>query len=251
MTAIIPEWHWPPVALTLSRQTVHVWSVSLEQPAPLIHQLEQLLSADEQERAARFHFERDRRRFIVGRGALRTLLGRYVQVEPTQLKLCYGKYGKPYLAEESKGSALHFNLAHSHELAVYAFTREGKVGIDIEYIHPLADLDQIAARFFSKSESTSLLGLPGDQRLLAFFNCWTRKEAYIKALGEGLSHPLDQFQVSLLPGEPAQLLQVQGAPEEVSRWSMTAFVPAPGYVAALLVEGRSCAVEFWQCFPVL
>ncbi|CAG0930688.1 4'-phosphopantetheinyl transferase [Thermoflexales bacterium] len=226
MTAIIQEWHLPPAALTLPRQTVHVWYVSLEQPAPLTHQLEQLLSSDERERAARFHFEHDRRRFIVGHGALRTLLGRYLQVEPTRLEFCYGAYGKPYLAEESTGGALRFNLAHSHELAVYAFTREGEVGIDIEHIHPLADLDHIAARFFSKAESTILLGLPEDQRLMAFFNCWTRKEAYIKARGEGLSHPLDQFQVSLIPGEPTQLLKVEGSPEEVSRWFMTAFVPS-------------------------
>ncbi len=251
MMAMIQEWHLPPVALTLPRQTVHVWCISLEQPAPLIQRLEQLLSSDERERAARFHFERDRQRFIVGRGVLRTLLGRYLQVEPTRLKFRYGAQGKPYLAEESKDSTLCFNLAHSHELAVYAFTSEGEVGIDIEYIHPLADLDQIAARFFSKDESTILLGLPENQRLPAFFNCWTRKEAYIKALGEGLSHPLDQFQVSLLPEDPAQLLKVEGAPEEVSRWFMAAFVPAPGYVAALMVEGHERAVEYWQCFPVL
>jgi 4'-phosphopantetheinyl transferase len=249
MTTIVQEWHLPPVTLALPHRLVHIWRVALEQPVSLVHQLEQRLSADEQERAARFHFERDRRRFIVGRGALRTLLCRYLQIEPTRLKLCYGKYGKPYLAEESKGSALHFNLAHSNELAVYAFACEGEVGIDIEYIHPLADLDQIAAQFLSKNESTALLELSDDQRLTTFFNCWTRKEAYIKALGEGLSHPLDQFQVSLIPGEPAQLLQVEGFPEEVSRWLMTAFVPAPGFVAALMVEGRDRSVQYWQCFP--
>lgn len=250
MTATLQKWHLPPVALTLPHRTIHIWQVSLEQPAPLTQQLEQLLSADEQARAARFHFERDRRRFIVGRGTLRTLLGRYVQVEPTRLEFCYGAQGKPYLAQESTGGALRFNLAHSHELAVYAFTREGEVGIDIEYLHPLADLDQIAARFFSKAESTSLLGLPQDQRLIAFFNCWTRKEAYLKALGEGLSHPLDQFQVSFIPGEPAQLLKVEKSPEEVARWSLTAFVPAPGYVAALMAEGRDRSVAYWQCLPV-
>lgn len=250
MTTIVQEWHLPLASLALPHQAVHIWYTVLEQPPLIIHQLEQLLSSDEQERAARFHFERDRRRFVVGRGALRTLLSRYLRVEPTRLNLCYGKYGKPYLAEESQGSVLRFNLAHSNELAVYAFACDGEVGIDVEYLHPLVDLDQIAARFFSKEESTILRGLSEDQRLAAFFNCWTRKEAYIKALGEGLSHPLDQFQVSLIPGEPAQLLKVEGSLEEVSRWFMTAFVPAPGYVAALMVEGRDRSFEYWQCFPL-
>ena len=249
MTPFVQDWQLPPATLALPHQAVHVWRVALEQPASLSHHLEGLLSSDERERAARFHFERDRRRFIIGRGALRTLLGRYLSVEPARLDFCYGAQGKPYLAEKSGDNVVRFNLAHSNELAVYAFTRDGEVGVDTEYMRPLPDLDQIAAQFFSKNENSVLLGLPADQRLAAFFNCWTRKEAYIKALGEGLSHPLDQFQVSLVPGEPAQLLSVEGYPEEVSRWSVTAFAPASDYAAALMVEGQGYSFDYWQGFP--
>jgi 4'-phosphopantetheinyl transferase len=209
--------------------------------------LSQLLSHDEQARAARFHFERDRRRFIVGRGALRIMVGRYLGADPDQLRFRYESHGKPSLSVEFNHCGLRFSLAHSNELAVYAFTRGRELGIDVEYIHSLPDAEQIAARFFSAQENVTLRTLPESQRLEAFFNCWTRKEAYIKAIGDGLSHPLDQFQVSLSPEEAARLLNVEGTPEETTRWSMTSFVPAPGYVAALVVEGSGYHLERWQC----
>jgi 4'-phosphopantetheinyl transferase len=240
-------WRLPPPDLTLSSKTVHVWRASLEQSAARTHQLSQLLSRDEQTRAERFHFERDQRRFIVSRGALRTILGRYLGVEPDQLRFRYGPRGKPYLSEEFDRCALYFNLAHSHELAVYAFTCGREVGIDLEWVHLMQDVEQIADRFFSARENAVLRTLPEGQRLEAFFNCWTRKEAYIKAIGEGLSQPLDQFQVSLAPGEPARLLIVEQAPEEVSRWSLEALTPIPNYVAALAVEGRDWCLKCWQC----
>ena len=120
---------------------------------------------------------------------------------------------------------------------MYAFACGREIGVDVEYLQPVPDAEQLARRFFSSSEYASLRRLPGSQQLEAFFNCWTRKEAYLKALGDGLSHPLDQFQVSLMPDEPARLLKVDGCPEETARWHMTSFVPASGYVAAVVVDG--------------
>ena len=246
MTDFEQPWHSPPSELALPSRSIHLWRVSLEQPPGLVHQLAQLLSRDEQERAEHFRFERDRRRFIVARGTLRTLAGRYLGLEPGRVQFQYGPYGKPCFAHDPDHHRLRFNLAHSNELAVYAFAGGREVGIDVEYLHPMPDAEEIAQRFFSNHENASFQMLPDNQKLDAFFNCWTRKEAYIKALGDGLSHPLDQFQVSLIPGEPARLLKVDDFPEEVERWHMMAFVPAAGYVGALIAEGSDLQVEDWQ-----
>ncbi|MFC1716438.1 4'-phosphopantetheinyl transferase family protein [Candidatus Poribacteria bacterium] len=229
----------------LSRDDVHAWFATLEQPTLSVQRMAEVLSQDELGRADRFHFERDRRRFIVGRGLLRRLLSLYLDIEPEQLRFRYGEYGKPYLAE-SNDCALRFNLAHSHELAVYAFTLGREVGVDLEYIQDIPEMEQIAARFFSKRENDVLKSLPVDQRQEAFFNCWTRKEAYIKAIGDGLTYPLDQFDVSLTPGEPARLLNVEGNAEEVSRWKLRALTPEPAYRAALAVEGHGWRLQSWQ-----
>ncbi len=246
MMAFECAWRLPPPDLILSGNATHIWRVTLEQTPARICQLFQLLSQDERERAERFFFERDRRRFIVGRGALRIILGRYVGVGPDQLRFGYALHGKPYLANSFGHFTLQFNMAHSNELAVYALARGCQVGIDVEYIRPLLELDQIASRFFSASESMALRAIPENQKVEAFFNCWTRKEAYIKAIGDGLAQPLDQFQVSLAPGEPARLLNVEGLPEQINRYSMMAFTPDFGYVGALVVEDPGCYPECWQ-----
>jgi 4'-phosphopantetheinyl transferase len=234
--------------VVISHDEVHVWRATLEHPAGYIQRLAQTLSEDERQRAGRFRFERDRWRYIVGRGLLRAILGRYLDLAPEQLRFRYGPRGKPALAEmlgESEGE-LCFNVAHSHELALYAVARGRGVGVDIEYVRPIDELEQMAERFFSLSEVAVLQALPSDQKQEAFFNCWTRKEAYIKAVGDGLSRPLDQFGVSLAPGEPAKLLSVAGDPDEAGRWSIQALAPASGYVAALAVAGHGWWLQCWQ-----
>ena len=193
----------------------------------------QCLIEDERIRAERFNFRRDRKRFIVGRGVLRMILGRYLHIEPNRVQFSYGPHGKPYLADGD--GALQFNLARSHELALYAFTRGREIGVDIEYFRALTDAEQIADSFFSPRENAILQALPASQRQQAFYNCWTRKEAYIKAIGKGLAQPLDQFDVSLAPGESTRLLKVEGSPEEGSRWSLYSLTPVAGYVAAVAV----------------
>ena len=245
MNAFSP-WCPPPKTLTLGNDEVHVWRASLNLPASYIFPLQQTLAPDECARAERFHFQRDRDRFIVARGGLRDILSRYLNTKSDQLRFCYNSHGKPALARKANHGELGFNLAHSHELALYAITRGREVGIDLERIRSNLVDEQIAERFFSPREVVVLRGLPMYQQREAFFNCWTRKEAYVKAKGQGLSIPLDQFDVSLAPGEPAALLSTQWHPQEASRWSLQKLNPGCGYVAALAVEGHDWQVECWQ-----
>ena len=242
----LPFWSPPPESLVVAPDEVHVWRVALNQPAPQVQNLWQTLVAEERVRAMRFYFPRDREDFIVARGVLRALLGGYLKRHPSELCFSYSSYGKPALTTESGGATLCFNLSHSHGLALYAIAHRRRLGIDVEWIRPdLAD-EQIAKYFFSPREIAALCALPHELQTEAFFLCWTRKEAYIKARGEGLSFPPDQFEVSLIPGEPATLLCTQGDPHEAARWSLQELVPGPGYVAALAVEGHHWRLQCWQ-----
>ena len=191
------------------------------------------LSSAEWERAARFRLERDRRRFIAGRARLRELLAQRLAVPPGAVELVCGKHGKPALAHGD----LQFNLSRSGEVATYAFARGGRVGIDIEAIRAVPEADAIAARAFSRRENEAYLALDPRERVLGFLNCWTRKEAFVKALGGGLSVALDGFDVSLAPGDPARILRVGAKPGEETGWRLDSFLPAPGFVAAV-ASGR-------------
>lgn len=231
--------------LTLSDDDVHVWCVSLQQPIHIIEQLDCLLSSDEKARAARYHFDYLQQSFIMARGILRILLAGYLNLQPAQIEFTYLRAGKPRLSENLKKS-IFFNLSHSHELVLYAFSPTRNVGIDIEHIRPIEDLRQISENNFSATENLELKTLPAEKISEGFFNCWTRKEAYIKAIGDGISFPLQQFDVSLKPGEPARLLRVRGDRQEAARWSMYELHPAENYVGALAVEGSACNVEYRQ-----
>lgn len=238
--------------LTLSNDDVHVWCVSLQQPIPIIEQLACLLSADEKDRAARYYFEHLQNSFIVARGMLRILLANYLELQPAQIELTYLPAGKPHLSENLKKS-IFFNLSHSHELVLYAFSPNRNVGIDIEHIRPIEDLGSISENNFSATENFELKTLPSEKILEGFFNCWTRKEAYIKAIGDGISFPLQQFDVSLKPGDPANLLRVRGNAREAQRWCMYELHPADDYVGALVVEGSAPNVVYreWKILDAL
>jgi 4'-phosphopantetheinyl transferase len=223
-----------------NHDTVVVWAARLEVEQAQLDAYTGLLSADERERATRFHFEQHRRRFTAARGILRCLLGGYLNRHPADIRFVYGSAGKPAL---DRDEGLRFNVAHSHEMALYAFTYAREIGVDIEFMRPVADMEQVAACCFSRREFADWKGLSEAQKPEGFFNGWTRKEAYIKALGEGLSHPLNQFDVSLRPGQAARLLNVQGNPSEAARWSLQAIHPEPGYAAALAVEGQGWTLE--------
>lgn len=242
-----PEsWATPPGMLSLSRAEVHVWRASLDQSAGVVARLRSTLSGDEMVRAARFHFEKDRVSFIIARGVLRNILGCYLHVPPDQLQFNYSPYGKPSLAAEFEEGGLDFNVSHSHSLALYAFARGRALGVDVEHLRAGAAERQIAERFFSADEVAALCGLPAARQPRAFFDCWTRKEAYIKARGEGLSFPLAEFDVSLRPDEPAALLRVRGDAREAERWTLRALDVAPDYAAALVGEGRGWQLKTWR-----
>ena len=225
-------------SLTLAENQVDVWRIDLAGQGYGIHRYRCLLSQDEIQRADRFHFERHRRRFTVARAAMREILGRYTDAAPQKLVFSYGAKGKPELSGQPGKSSIRFNLSHSDEVALLAVARSLTLGIDIEFVNPEVATEEIAERFFSASEVDILRAVPPTERAAAFFSCWTRKEAYIKALGEGLSVPLDSFEVAFGPGVAAALLEVRVDPDEVKRWSMYDIQIVQGYKAALVVEGK-------------
>lgn len=221
--------------LALDAAEVHLWQASLEgRPADIF---ESFLSADELDRANRFHFKEDRTHFVVARGLLRNLLAAYLGINCAELRFSYGAKGKPFLLLDGQ-TQINFNVSHSHGRAAFAFSRGRELGVDLEYVKEDFAAELIATRFFSRSEVLALRAVPAELRNQAFFNCWTRKEAYIKARGEGLSMPLDEFDVSLRPGEPAALLNNYREEREVKRWSMNAIPSPEDYVGALVVEGH-------------
>lgn len=229
-------WAEAPAPPALRADEVHVWRIALEPPRTSLARLAARLSQDERRRAARFRFERDRRRFHAARGALRELLAGYLGEEPERLAFVEGLHGKPGLAI-SRGEELRFNLSHSGELALCAVSRRREVGVDVEQVRELPDAEALARRFFSDVETAALEALPEAQRLAAFFRCWTRKEAYLKAVGAGLLQPLDGFDVSLLPELGECELSVRGRPEETARWSLQSLDVGAGYAAAVVAEG--------------
>jgi 4'-phosphopantetheinyl transferase len=246
MTQSFDVWRTPPALLSLVDRDVHVWKAPLDLATTRVQRLGETLAEDEQARARRLFFERDRRRFIVCRGVLRALLGRYLGAAPGALKFRYSPHGKPAVAIGFGGDALRFSVAHAHDMALYGVAIGREIGIDLEHIRPDFASDHIAEQYFSRREVAALRALSPASRLEAFFNCWTRKEAYIKARGEGLSLPLDRFDVSLAPGEPAALLSTLDDPPEASRWSLQELFPGPGFVAAIAVEGHDWRLQCWQ-----
>ena len=219
---------------------ITVWTASLDRDDKERAEWEAMLSPEEKARADRFHFVKDRNRFVAGRGLLRELLGKYIHQEPAGLEFAYGPYGKPALSGANAAKGVSFNLAHSGGLAVYAISRQRNLGIDVERIQPESAGEDIARRYFSLREVSDLQSLPPEERVEAFFRCWTRKEAYLKALGTGLQTPLDSFSVSLLPGEPAEFLG-----GVASCWNMAAFRPAEHYVAGVVYDGNPCSITYF------
>jgi len=226
--------------LDLLPHQVDVWRIMLDMTPATVKWLGSHLSADESQRAARFRFHEDRKRFIISHGCLRDILSRYLNCPPGQLIFSTNDYGRPYL----KSYELEFNLSHSGDFALLAITRDRKVGVDLERFRPEMEFESIARRFFSPNEVSELLALPLEQREAAFFNCWTRKEAYIKAHGLGLSLPLDSFDVSL--GEPALLRATRPDSQETSTWNLLSLEVDPGYAGALAVEGQDMEFRLWD-----
>ena len=243
---MITLWNIPQLKLLLKEKDVHIWRADLDLSTVGFQKLYQTLSIDEKKRAERFHFEKDRRRFIVGRGILRAILGYYLSIEPSLVHFCYGKHGKPALTDTFGNGTIHFNMSHSQGVALFAFTRDHQIGVDIEHIRDIPEMDQIAEQFFSIAEKNVFRTLPKSKKKEAFFSCWTRKEAFVKSIGDGFTRPLDTFEISMAPGESARLLSIEGDKKGSSRWFIEDLRPAPGYAAAFAIERRSCELHCYQ-----
>jgi 4'-phosphopantetheinyl transferase len=238
----VVTWSEPPESLSLATGDVHVWRVELNQPEPLLEKFRETLEEQELDRASRFKLEKHRRHFTAGRGVLRQLLSQYLGTKPEQLRLSYGAYGKPALNGEHKDSRLRFNMSHSHEVALFAFAEDRELGVDVEHIRTDFASEEVARRFFSRREVETFNALPRHDQVAAFFKCWTRKEAFIKVIGKGLSQPLDKFDVTL--GQPAALLWVSG--DDASRWSLYDLEVGGDYAGALAVEGQVSRIRCWH-----
>lgn len=225
---------------------VHLWSAALNVADHVYAVLRQSLSPDEWERANKFVFERDRRNFIVARGILREVLASYLDCQPKDIRFQYESYGKPKVRFIKTSSQLEFNLSHSSGLLVLAIASGRQVGVDIERIRPLQNLEQVAANSFSDYEWNVLSTLAPEEKLPGFFRCWTRKEAYLKARGDGLSIPLKSFDMSLAADNPIGMLSNRLDPNEVSRWSFYTFSPEKEFIGALALEGQGVKPIFSQ-----
>jgi 4'-phosphopantetheinyl transferase len=230
-------------AVDLGTRSVHIWSAALDWPPEAVEDFAGLLSGDEHARADRFVFAHHRNWYIVGRGFLRVILASYVGCPPETLRFRYGRRGKPALVHAAD-PALHFNVSHSAGRVVYAVSGAGQIGIDLECIQQLDDMDGIARGCFSPREYAAYSTLSGRARLEGFFTGWTRKEAYVKAVGDGLSVALDAFDVTLLPGEPARLERVDGEPLASTRWHLSDLSVAPGFKAAMVLDGPAVDIRY-------
>ncbi len=234
MKVVLQTWDLSISPLTLAADQVQVWHTWLHGSSSELQTLAQVLSPDEQERAARFRFPQHRDAFIAARGQLRSILSCYLNVKAQDLRFGYGPHGKPALVEPH--SDLQFNLSHSNGLALFAISQGHRVGVDVEYIDSDRPWRNIAQRFFAPGENQVLSRLSETEGQQAFFHCWTRKEAFIKATGQGLSLPLDQFEVAIAPNQPAALLKTCWDEQEANRWLLQDLQIAPHYAAAVAVE---------------
>lgn len=238
--------HLGPATLPKGRPTIHVWAASLSVSPEALDTFISWLSADELSRAARFHFPVHRDRFIAGRGLIRRLLASYLNRQPHTLTFNYGPKGKPALSGSAGTVPLSFNAAHSEDLLLIAVSREGLLGVDVEEIRPLPEFNDLVERFFCRSEHSQFGQLPSGEKPAAFFNLWTRKEAWLKATGEGIAHLLSQVEVSFLPAEPARLIQLPHLYSQGTSWFLYELTPKTGFAAALAVGGQEPSIHCWH-----
>ena len=245
----VPDAHAYP---SLGTNDVHVWCAKVDDAAREYAHFYTLLAVDEAERAQRFYFEKDRRCYVTARGILRTLLGHYTQTLPEEIQFQYSEKGKPSIDpalnnnKETKNASLEFNISHSANMILAAFAYNRIIGVDVEYMRPSVDCDGIVTSFFSPKEVATYRSLPDDIRRLAFFECWTRKEACLKAWGSGLAYPLAKFDVTLAPNERPELLYVEDEPNEPGRWSMHRLACEDEYAGTVLIEKDDWSLNCWE-----
>lgn len=232
--------------LALPEDEVQLWRADLAAIRENESRWQKLLSSDESNRAERFHFPADRQRFVASRALLRLILAGYLGTDPKRLIFSYSKQEKPSLAADDASGGITFNVSHSAEIALFAFTRRREIGVDVEEIRCDFEVETIANRFFSAKEKEQLAALPNDKKFEAFFRCWTRKEAYIKATGDGLSLALHQFDVSILAQDTDALIATRPDHTVAALWSLREIPAGVGHVAALCVRGRDWQMKNWS-----
>ncbi|MBC7825883.1 MAG: 4'-phosphopantetheinyl transferase superfamily protein [Candidatus Parcubacteria bacterium] len=232
------DWMRPPTNLRLQNDEVHVWRSTLDLPTESIECFAKLLSSDEQIRADRFRFVQHRQRFVAGRGVLRSILGQYLQIEPDRVQFLYSEKGKPFLADQS----LQFNVAHSQGLALYAIALDHSVGVDLEHIRAIADLDSLTQRFFTSNEHAAIAALPINQQSRTFFRYWACKEAYLKATGDGLAK-LQELEISLSSKQACLKKIPQG---NIADWNLRELDLAEDYVGAIVTSHQHRNLIFWR-----
>ena len=239
--------HWlsPPEPLSLPQNTVDVWRGIVDCPKGSLRDFWDILSKDEQERALRYKFPIHRDRYIAARGILRRILGRYITQGPQTFLFSLGPHGKPFLNKNNSASC-KFNVAHSGDLALYAISYDLEVGIDVETHRDTIDYQSMISRILTEQEASQLWALSQEDRQAAFFSCWTKKEAYLKARGNGLIFPMKQIAVGVATKQPSSLLEVHGDPGEATRWSLKELLPGPGYSAAVVASGSEWHLRCWD-----
>lgn len=222
---------------------IHVWNANLNRKLPFVHSMFETLSANEKLRAAKFRFERDRNHFVVGRGFLRSVLAGYLGLSAGEIQFSYSRFGKPSLILAAQHPPLQFNLSHSNGMALLAVSSANEIGIDIEFVDQDFDWGRIADNYFSPRELSEMKALSEYRQTEAFFTGWTRKEACIKALGMGLSYPLNQFEVSMESSDP-RLVMLNDEFKQTRKWSLVSIPTEPGYLAAMAVEDGFNTVRY-------
>lgn len=244
-----PRWLLPPACITLLDDEVHVWRASLSLKPSRRIDVERTLSADELARAKQFRFQRDRERFVASRGILRQVLGRYLNLDPSALQFSYGLKGKPELSGIGCSQKLHFNVSHSNGLSLIALTWEKEIGVDVEFIREDVAEERVAEHFFSPIEVSSLRALPRKDQTRSFFACWTRKEACLKARGEGLQGRLHDFTVSLAPAQHGARTGVEGDHTRTLNLSLWDLVPENGFVGSVATSKQPSHLRCWDFLP--
>jgi len=242
-------WPEPPDNLSIGASEVHVWFAALDQPPEVLERFHASFSVDEQQRAERFRIGNLRNHYVAARGMMREVLARYLGTSSQSLAFTYAAHGKPSLASSWRDTGLDFNLAHSHCAAVLAVTQGEPIGVDIEQIRPMPNAGALMERFFAAEEIDAWKRLNEKLRLEAFFRGWTRKEAYLKAVGSGLSFPLDRFCITIDPSQTPRVLSIDGDVKEAARWWLTSFDPAETFVAALAMRGTPRTLRLWNFLP--
>lgn len=227
----------------LASAEIHVWCISLLASPMEIARATEVLTGEERGRTRSFRLLPDQRRFVLRRARLRQLLASYLAASPLDLRLEPDPQGKPFLAKPTGSDEIKFSCSHSGDLALIAFARGVELGVDLQLHQPMNDAEDLARHYFSASEIRELAQLPPALKTTGFFNCWTRKEAFIKATGRGLSYPLDRFSVSLTPGQPAAILSAEDEPEALTAWSLVSLEVAPDYSAALVFKDKRSQVR--------